>query len=139
MGQILGILDLSTYLTSEKLMTYLAIVKVENNRIAKYQDYDSKSDADTHVDKYGGFVVEAPKSGSIYYWVVNEDAQTITHDAITETADKAAYDALAYSRSRKVEYPSIPEQLDYIYHNGIEKWKTDMILPVKNKYPKGDS
>ena len=52
---------------------------------------------------------------------------------------QAEYDAQEYSRNRKTEYPSIPEQLDYIYHNGVEKWKTDMILPVKEKYPKGDS
>jgi len=44
-----------------------------------------------------------------------------------------------YVDKRKSEYPSIPDQLDYIYHNGVEKWKTDMILPVKEKYPKGDS
>ena len=34
------------------------------------------------------------------------------------------------------EYPSIAEQLDYIYHNGLTKWKSDMIKPVKDKYPK---
>jgi len=33
-------------------------------------------------------------------------------------------------------YPPIGEQLDYIYHNGIEKWKTDIVDPVKAKYPK---
>lgn len=33
-------------------------------------------------------------------------------------------------------YPPIGEQLDYIYHNGIDKWKTDMVDPVKAKYPK---
>ena len=44
--------------------------------------------------------------------------------------------SLTYADRRKSEYPSIPDQLDYIYHNGIEKWKTDMVLPVKNKYPK---
>ena len=42
-----------------------------------------------------------------------------------------------YQRLRKEEYPSMEEQLDYIYHNGVESWKADMILPVKNKYPKG--
>ena len=52
---------------------------------------------------------------------------------------QAEYDAQEYSRNRKTEYPPIPEQLDYIFHNGIEKWKTDMILPVKEKYPKGDN
>ena len=50
---------------------------------------------------------------------------------------QAEYDAQEYSRNRKEEYPSIPDQLDYIYHNGVEKWKADMILPVKEKFPKG--
>lgn len=35
-------------------------------------------------------------------------------------------------------YPSIEEQLDYIYHNGIEAWKTDVINPVKTRFPKPD-
>jgi hypothetical protein len=26
--------------------------------------------------------------------------------------------------------------LDYIYHNGVESWKTNMITPIKTKYPK---
>jgi peptide methionine sulfoxide reductase MsrB len=42
----------------------------------------------------------------------------------------------SYKDNRVDEYPSIGEQLDYIYHNGVEAWKADMILPVKNKYPK---
>ena len=33
-------------------------------------------------------------------------------------------------------YPPIGEQLDYIYHHGIDKWKTDIVDPVKTKYPK---
>jgi hypothetical protein len=48
-------------------------------------------------------------------------------------AEKTAYIGL-----RQSEYPSIGDQLDYIYHNGIEAWKTDMIKPVKDKYPKPD-
>ena len=42
-----------------------------------------------------------------------------------------------YKYQRQQEYPSIADQLDYIYHNGIDAWKTDMIDPVKTKYPKG--
>ena len=38
--------------------------------------------------------------------------------------------------NRRKEYPSIGDQLDYIYHNGLTKWKADMITPVKEKYPK---
>ena len=33
-------------------------------------------------------------------------------------------------------YPNWQTQLDYIYHNGIDKWKTDIVDPVKAKYPK---
>jgi len=47
------------------------------------------------------------------------------------------YDAKKYQRNRAKEYPSIADQLDYIYHNGIDAWKTNMIDPVKTKYPKG--
>jgi hypothetical protein len=46
-------------------------------------------------------------------------------------------DPEAYKELRAKEYPSITDQLDYIYHNGIDAWKTDMIDPVKTKYPKG--
>ena len=46
-------------------------------------------------------------------------------------------DPEAYKAKRLAEYPAIPDQLDYIYHNGIDAWKTDMIDPVKTKYPKG--
>ena len=38
--------------------------------------------------------------------------------------------------NRMKEYGTWQEQLDYIYHNGITKWKTDHIKPIKDKYPK---
>ena len=30
----------------------------------------------------------------------------------------------------------IGAKFDYIYHNGIDKWKTDIVDPMKTKYPK---
>jgi hypothetical protein len=39
-------------------------------------------------------------------------------------------------RDRQAEYPSIPDQLDEIYHNGINAWKA-IIKQTKDKYPKG--
>ena len=45
------------------------------------------------------------------------------------------YDKLEYQRLRKKEYPSIEDQLDLLYHRGIEGWKSE-IDKVKNKYPK---
>ena len=40
-----------------------------------------------------------------------------------------------YKRKRQDEYPSIPDQLDDIYHNGIDGWKAT-IKTTKDKYPK---
>ena len=49
---------------------------------------------------------------------------------------QAEYDAKKYQRDRAKEYPSIVDQLDDIYHNGIDGWK-ETIKAVKDKYPKG--
>ena len=49
---------------------------------------------------------------------------------------QSAYDAQEYARERAEAYPITGDQLDYIFHNGVAKWKTDMIEPVKAKYPK---
>jgi hypothetical protein len=48
---------------------------------------------------------------------------------------KTAYDAKDYQRNRAAEYPSIVDQLDDIYNNGIDAWKTT-IKTTKDKYPK---
>ena len=56
--------------------------------------------------------------------------------AYNEAAVQAEVDANAYKEQRASEYPPLTEQLDYIYHNGVEAWKTNMIQPVKDKYPK---
>ena len=51
---------------------------------------------------------------------------------------KAISDAEAnktYADKRSAEYPSIGDQLDDIYHNGVDGWKTT-IKAVKDKYPK---
>jgi len=46
-----------------------------------------------------------------------------------------AYAAVKYQRDRAAEYPSIADQLDDIYHNGIDGWKAT-IKTTKDKYPK---
>ena len=42
---------------------------------------------------------------------------------------------LDYQKKRAEEYPSVVDQLDDIYHNGIDAWKTT-IKTTKDKYPK---
>jgi hypothetical protein len=48
---------------------------------------------------------------------------------------QADYDAKQYQRDRANEYPSIVDQLDDIFHNGIDAWKAT-IQTTKDKYPK---
>jgi len=64
------------------------------------------------------------------------DSRKITIDTAKYNAAKTALDNLAYQDKRAKEYPDWGTQLDYIYHNGINKWKTDIVDPVKKKYPK---
>ena len=40
-----------------------------------------------------------------------------------------------YTEARRAEYPPIEDQLDKIYHGGINAWKAD-IKKIKDKYPK---
>ena len=44
-------------------------------------------------------------------------------------------DPEAYKALRAAEYPSIVDQLDTIFHDGLEAWK-EQIQEVKDKYPK---
>jgi len=56
-------------------------------------------------------------------------------NALESEATKLLNNAKA-DANRKAEFKSVEFQLDYIYHNGITKWKTDHIKPIKDKYPK---
>ena len=58
----------------------------------------------------------------------------------TEVNNKLAelttqYNAKLYQHNRAAEYPSVADQLDDLYHNGIDGWKAT-IKAVKDKYPK---
>ena len=52
------------------------------------------------------------------------------------TQVEAWTDPNEYQYKRAAEYPSIKDQLDDIYHNGIDGWKTT-IKAVKDKHSKG--
>jgi hypothetical protein len=55
------------------------------------------------------------------------------------TIDLAAVNAWVdpdtYKYQRAQEYPSIADQLDTLYHSGLDAWKAQ-IKTVKDKYPK---
>ena len=98
-----------------------------------------------HIEDY----LVTVRTGQWFGWTDSKNkiyANLVVHDSgykPTEEEVNAGLKALKdkwtaeeYIRKRRVEYPHFTKQLDYIYHNGIEKWKTDMIDPIKNKYPK---
>ena len=77
---------------------------------------------------------------------LNPSVVTIRGDvAYDANGNEVAYDlsaaealvaANAYKEQRALAYPSIADQLDKIYHEGIDAWKAQ-ITAVKNQYPKG--
>ena len=62
----------------------------------------------------------------------DKDKNIIT---INESLVTAKLAETEYQDKRKAEYPSIINQLDDIYHNGVDGWKAT-IKAVKDKYPK---
>jgi len=48
---------------------------------------------------------------------------------------QADYDAKKYQRDRASAYPSTANQLDLLYHQGIDGWKAE-IKKVKDQFPK---
>jgi len=53
----------------------------------------------------------------------------------TEDEINAKIAEIQVQENRKYDYPSIADQLDEIYHNGIDDWKAT-IKATKDKYPK---
>ena len=54
---------------------------------------------------------------------------------ISKADIQAKLDETAYMDKRESEYPSLVDQLDDIYHNGIDGWKATIKI-TKDKYPK---
>tara|TARA_Y100000401_G_scaffold107806_1_gene102483 strand:+ start:1651 stop:1935 length:285 start_codon:yes stop_codon:yes gene_type:complete len=84
---------------------------------------------------YTGIVVSINDSTGAF----DKDGKQVSLDPAKVTAARKAIDdayaAVEYQRQRKEEYPSWEDQLDKIYHSGIDAWKAD-IKTIKDKYPK---
>jgi hypothetical protein len=78
---------------------------------------------------------------ALYPQVVTVDDGAGAFDAegnkveIDMAAVNAWVDPNAYKAQRAAAYPSIADQLDTIYHEGIDAWKAE-IAAVKTEYPK---
>ena len=84
---------------------------------------------------YAGTVVSIDDGTGAF----DKDGKSVTLEQskidAARTTINSEYAALEYSRNRAAEYPPIEDQLDDIYHNGIDAWKAT-IKVTKDKYPK---
>ena len=81
-----------------------------------------------------------PSHSSIWREIVSRFGQADYDDATKREGHidtlKLEWDTQAYSRNRQAEYPDMGTQFNKIYDDGIDAWKTDMVDPIKAKYPK---
>ena len=76
---------------------------------------------------------------SIYREIVSRFGQSDYNDETKRKKHmatlKSEWENKKYQRNRAEAYPSIEDQLDDLYHNGIDGWKKT-IKAIKDKYPK---
>ena len=87
---------------------FVAVVRTEGDKIAKFQDFDTQAEADAHVTEYGGWVAPYP-GGGLRDWGVDAAAKTLAfdRDAATLKAQRKVWDkqieASDYNVSRVME------------------------------------
>ena len=99
-----------------------------------------------HIEDYLGSL----KTGTWFGWsdaknkiysnlIINDGSTKPSESDCTTglAAMQAAWDLEfdSYKSQRRAEYTNIEDQLDDIYHNGIDGWKAS-IKTIKDKYPK---
>ena len=73
---------------------------------------------------------------SIEWYSTNTKPLPTEQEVVEKDAElKYQEEVNVYQEKRKLEYPDWGDQLDQIYHSGIDAWKTD-IKVIKDKYPK---
>ena len=71
--------------------------------------------------------------------VIHDDTKDRpTEKELTDAVKKQQvdWDAKEYARNRQFEYPDWGVQLNKIYDDGIAKWNSEMVDPLKAKWPK---
>ena len=75
--------------------------------------------------------------GSKVTWIVKPENIPTDEEIIRKIAELQYIDEVTndYKEKRSLEYPPMEDQLDKIYHSGVNAWKAD-IKAIKDKYPK---
>ena len=85
--------------------------------------------------------LQALRDGDGIFKQVNNERLPISDDDFEQMVvdcanNKFNEQEFGYIQKRQEAYPAIGEQLDYIFHNGLEAWKSDIIQPIKDQFPK---
>ena len=86
----------------------------------------------TAIRKLYPSVTSVLEEGEGNFTCKDKDGKSVSIDV---DAVNAEFAKLEYKNKRAVEYPSVVDQLDLIYHSGIDAWKAK-IKETKDKYPK---
>tara|TARA_B000000565_G_C23484548_1_gene261268 strand:+ start:96 stop:422 length:327 start_codon:yes stop_codon:yes gene_type:complete len=99
-----------------------------------------------HIEDY----LVTVRTGQWFGWSDSKNkiyANLVVNDGGSKPTEQECTDGLAalitewelennsYKSKRRAEYPSVVDQLDLIYHSGIDAWKAK-IKETKDKYPK---
>jgi len=99
-----------------------------------------------HIEDY----LVTVRTGQWFGWSDSKNkiySNLIVHDGGSKPTEKECTDGLkalqdawdlennSYKSKRREEYPSVVDQLDLIYHSGIDAWKAK-IKETKDKYSK---
>ena len=107
---------------------------------------DYKTGRPNHIEDYlvtvrlGQWFAWSDPTNAIYANLVVLDGGSKPSESDCTNGLKALQDAWdlendSYKSKRRAEYPNTEDQLDDIYHNGIDGWKAT-IKAIKDKYPK---
>ena len=92
----------------------------------------TKNDAILALYPTAGFTTSG---GEIVQWDSTDPQPTEQEIEVKLAELKYQEEVNVYQEKRKLEYPDWGDQLDQIYHSGIDVWKAD-IKTIKDKYPK---
>jgi len=94
-----------------------------------------------HIIKFNKAILSLQPNAKFSTKNIDENNSEITEwidDTIPQPSTSeinAKISKMAYIEKRASEYPSIVDQLDKIYHEGIDEWKK-LIKVTKDKYSK---
>ena len=118
-------------------MTYIAIVKSQNNKIAKYAIFDTQKEAESHKEQYGGFVFNNINEVPINYVIVdwnNQTATTMTQEEIDDQLAPERKMGINRERDRRIDIPK-SVSLTSVVISILFSWATLSKASLKSKKP----